>query len=72
LKKELLVDLPKNSFRLEDPIDYMFNVLRHHVPEAPDQTIAERVTDILKLAHIGEVSHKTVLQRIYRRKQQRS
>jgi hypothetical protein len=34
LRDDLLVNLPKDSFRLEDPIDYMINVLQRLVPEA--------------------------------------
>lgn len=72
LQKELLVHLPENFFRLKDPIDYMINVLQRHVTEVPDQTIAERVTDILKISDIGDARYKTVLQRMTRRKQQRT
>ena len=72
LKEELLTNVPEDYFTMIDLIDYMVNVLQRHVPEAPDQTIAERVADILKVAHIGDVSYKTILQRIYRRKQKRT
>lgn len=72
LREELLINLPEDSFRMDDPIDYMVNVLQRHVQEAPGETIAKRVADILKIAHIGDVPYKTVLQRINRRKQQRT
>jgi hypothetical protein len=72
LKEELLVNVPVDSFKMEDLMDYLVNVFRRLVPEAPDQNIAARATDILKVAHIKDVSYKTILQRIYRRKQKRT
>ena len=68
LKEELLANLPMDSFKLEDPIDYMVNVLQKHVQEAPGETIARRVADILKLSHNVDVSYKTIYQRMTRRK----
>jgi hypothetical protein len=70
LKKKLLANLPKGFFKIEDPIDYMVDALQKHVPEAPEETIAKRVVDILRISEIGEVSYKTILQRINRRKQE--
>lgn len=70
LKEELLANVPEDYFRMEDLIDYLVNVLQRHVPEAPGETIAKRVSDILKTAQIGEVPYKTIYQRMTRKKQQ--
>jgi hypothetical protein len=72
LKEELLINVPGDSFRLEDPIDYMVNVLQRHVPDAPGETIAKRVADILKTTKVGVVRYQTVLQRMTRRKQRKT
>ena len=72
LKRELLANLPKDSFKLGDPIDYIVNVLQKHVSEVPDETIAKRAADLLKISGIGEVSYKTILQRINRGKKKTS
>lgn len=72
LKEELLVNVPRDSFRMEDLIDYLVNVLQRHVAEAPGETIAKRVADILKIANVGDVRYQTVLQRMTRRKQKRT
>ena len=69
LKKELLVSVPEDFFRMEDIIDYWANVLQRNVPEAPEETIARRVVDLFNIANIEDVRYQTVLQRIYRRKQ---
>ena len=73
LQKELLVHLPEKFFSLKDPIDYMINVLQKHVPEAPEETVAKRVVDILKISNISDdARYQTVLQRMYRKKQKRT
>lgn len=72
LKEELLVNVPEDSFRMEDFIDYLVNVFQRHVPEAPGETIARRVADILKIANVGDIRYQTVLQRMTRRKQQKT
>ena len=69
LKEELLANVPNDFFKMEDLIDYLVNVLQRHVPEAPGETVARRVGDILKMAEIGDVPHKTIYQRMTRRKQ---
>lgn len=70
LKQELLINVPEDFFKMEDLIDYLVNVLQRHVPEAPKETIAKKVADILKMAQIGDVPYKTIYQRMTRRKQQ--
>jgi hypothetical protein len=70
LKEELLATVPEDPFRMEDLINYLVNVLQSHVPEAPGETIAKRVADILKMAQIGDIPYKTIYQRMTRRKQQ--
>jgi hypothetical protein len=72
LKEELLTSVPKDSFRMEDLIDYMVILLQGHVPDAPGETISKRVADILTTAKVGEVRYKTVLQRMTRRKQRKT
>lgn len=70
LKDELLANVPDDFFRMEDLIDYLVNALQRHVPEAPGETIARRVADILKMAEVGDVPYKTIYQRMTRTKQQ--
>ncbi|MBM4276174.1 MAG: hypothetical protein FJ134_17230 [Deltaproteobacteria bacterium] len=72
LKEELLSNVPDDFFKMEDLIDYLVNVLQRHVPEAPGETIAKRVADILGTAKVGDVRYQTVLQRMTRRKQRRT
>lgn len=70
LKKELLASIPDDFFKMEDLIDYLVNLLQRHVLQAPGETIAKRVADILKVAEIGDIPYKTIYQRMTRRKQQ--
>jgi hypothetical protein len=73
LKEELLTNVPDDFFKMEDLIDYLVNVLQRQVPDkTPGETIARRVADILKIANFGDVRYQTVLQRMTRRKQQRT
>jgi hypothetical protein len=72
LKKGLLDNLPEKFFKLKDPIDYMVSILQKHVPEAPEETVAKRVVDILKVSNIADARYQTVLQRMYRKKQKRT
>jgi hypothetical protein len=69
LKEELWGSLPKDSFKLEDPINYMFNLLQKQAPNAPEETIAKRVKEILEISNIGKkVRHKSILQKRWRKK----
>ena len=73
LKEELLINVPEDFFRMEDLIDYLVNTLQRYVPEkTPGETIARRVADILKIANVGDVRYQTVLQRMTRRKKQKT
>jgi hypothetical protein len=46
--------------------DVLAVILRNHCPSVPDSTIAERVSDLLKLLKI-EISPETARKRIYRK-----
>ncbi len=52
--------IPKN-------VDSLFYFFKEHVPDAPDQTIAERISDLLTKFNVT-FKAKTILQRIYRAK----